>query len=136
VRYHRARLSEPGLPLPRVPSGNPRRCVVAPFGLVFLALTLVGAGVVRCVRMDSDSCCTTEMIELLGHGPFSAAEKGTLPKKRIDTSMRRVLSAKMHDGVGRVGEFGLASVNSAAHLRTVADLLDRMADRKAEDGQP
>jgi beta-N-acetylhexosaminidase len=101
-----------------------------------VAAVLAGADVVLCVRIDSDSSCTTEMIEPLRQGLLDAAEAGTISTQRIDDSVRRVLTAKIRYGVGTSSSPGLDAVNGAAHLRTVVDVLDMVAKRKAEDGQP
>jgi hypothetical protein len=91
---------------------------------------------VLCVRVDSDSSCTQEMIEPLRRGLLTAAETGTLSSQQIDDSVRHILSAKIRYGVGSVTSDDLEAVNGAAHLRGVVDRLDVMATRKAEDGQP
>jgi beta-N-acetylhexosaminidase len=100
-----------------------------------VAAVAAGADVVLCVRIDSDSSCSPEMIELLRLGLLTAAETGTLSAQRIDDSVRRILSAKIRYGVGSVEPTDLDAVNGAAHLRTIVDLLDVVATRKAEDGK-
>lgn len=76
------------------------------------------------------------MIEPLRQGLLTAAESGTLSNERIDDSVRRILSAKIRYEVGLFDSGQLDAVNGAAHLRTVVDLLDVVATRKAEDCQP
>jgi hypothetical protein len=76
------------------------------------------------------------MIEPLRQGLLAAARDGALSKSRIDDSVRRILAAKVRYGVGPVGPEDLTAVNGAAHLRAVINVLDVVATRKAEDGQP
>jgi beta-N-acetylhexosaminidase len=101
-----------------------------------VAAVAAGADMVLCVRIDFESSCSPEMMEPLRQGLLAAAETGALSRQRIDESVRRILSAKISYGVGTVDSGQLDAVNGAAHLRTVVDLLDVVATRKAEDGQP
>jgi beta-N-acetylhexosaminidase len=101
-----------------------------------VAAVAAGADIVLCVRIDSNSSCSPEMMEPLRQGLLTAAETGTLSSQRIDESVRRILSAKIRYGAGSVKSGDLDAVNGATHLHTVVDLLDVVATRKAEDGQP
>jgi beta-N-acetylhexosaminidase len=101
-----------------------------------VAAVQAGADVVLCVRVDSSSSCTPEMIQPLRDGLLAAARDGSLSPERIDASVRRILTAKVRAGVGAVGEADLAPINGASHLRAVIDLLDAVATRKAEEGKP
>ena len=101
-----------------------------------VAAVQAGADIVLCVRMDLDSACAPGMIQPLHEGLLVAAEEGTIPIERIDDSVRRILTAKLRHDVGPVGDADLAAVNGASHLRTVVALLDTVAARKAEEGQP
>lgn len=101
-----------------------------------VAAVQAGADMVLCVRIDSDSSCSTEMIEPLRQGLLAAAKAGTLSSQRINESVRRIVTAKIRYGVGAAYPDSIDAVNGAAHLRTVVDLLDVVAARKAEDGQP
>jgi beta-N-acetylhexosaminidase len=100
-----------------------------------VAAAQAGADIVLCVRLDSASSCTPEMIDPLRDGLLTAAKDGTLSAERIDASVRRVLTAKLRYGVGPVGDADLSEVNGASHLRAVIDLLDAVAERKAEEGE-
>jgi beta-N-acetylhexosaminidase len=101
-----------------------------------VAAVLAGADVVLCVRLDSSSSCTPDMIDPLREGLLTAAREGKLSPERIDESVRRVLTAKLRYAVGPVGDADLSMVNGASHLRAVIDILAAVADRKAEEGQP
>jgi beta-N-acetylhexosaminidase len=101
-----------------------------------VAAVLAGADVVLCVRLDSTSSCTPEMIDPLREGLLTAAREGKLSPERIDESVRRVLAAKLRYAVGPVGDTDLTAVNGASHLRAVIDMLTAVADRKAEEGLP
>ncbi|MGH2617768.1 MAG: beta-N-acetylhexosaminidase [Thermomicrobiales bacterium] len=101
-----------------------------------VAAVLAGADIVLCVRMDSASSCAPDMIDPLRDGLLAAARDGTISPERIDGSVRRILSAKIRYDVGPVGDADLAAVNGSSHLQAVVDLLEVVAMRKAEEGQP
>lgn len=101
-----------------------------------LAAVQAGADIVLCVRLASDSSCGPDMLAPLRQGLLDAAEDGALSEERIDASVRRVLAAKLRNDVGPVGDADLSEVNGASHLRAVINVLDAVAERKAEEGAP
>jgi len=101
-----------------------------------VAAVLAGADLVLCVRMPSDTSCTPAMFEQLRQGLLDAVADGRISEERLDASVERVVAAKLAHDVGPAGGEALPTVKGAAHLRTLADLYDAMADHQAAHGKP
>jgi beta-N-acetylhexosaminidase len=95
-----------------------------------------GADIVLCVRMEASGACPPDMLEQMRDGLLRAVADGRLSRERIDASVRRVLDLKSRHAVGPADGSGLERIKGAGHIRVVAEVLAKIADRLEAAGRP
>lgn len=97
---------------------------------------LAGADLLTCVRMNLAGACAPEMLRPLRDGLLRAVADGRISLDRIDASVRRILATKARYAVGPAPDTDLRRIKGGDHLRTVAAVLEMVAVRQEEAGNP
>ncbi len=95
-----------------------------------------GADLVLCVRMTITGACAPEDVEEIHSALLDAAQSGRLSMERIDQSLNRILSLKATYQVGPADGAGLDAIRGSAHFHALAWVLEEVANRRQEAGQP
>jgi beta-glucosidase-like glycosyl hydrolase len=79
---------------------------------------------------------TPVTVEEIHTALHDAVTSGRLPEARIDQSFNRIMRLKNSRALGPASGQGLDRIRGAEHFHALARVLDEVANRREEAGQP